>query len=207
MILELFQSRTAGKAWRLSLRWQLVLFFTGAALLITVASGLAITATDFETENNYDVLTINGVKYSGARGPTLVEPTGPIEWASDGSVSRKGWKLCTAEAPEQGEEQSDAPAGPITSTGGCPITDDGQCVTTPNFPRNYGDSETCSITVAQGKTVSATDFETERHWDKLTINGVVYSGTDGPQSVQPTRAITWSSDRSHNEGGWKLCVD
>jgi hypothetical protein len=48
-------------------------------------------------------------------------------------------------------------------------------------------------------------FQTERGYDKLTVDGVVYSGTDGPNGITPKEVITWYSDHSVTEEGWKLC--
>ena len=37
-------------------------------------------------------------------------------------------------------------------------------------------------------------FDTESGFDKLTVNGVEYSGSNGPQGVIPHGEITWSSE-------------
>eukprot|EP00929_Paragymnodinium_shiwhaense_P002415 TRINITY_DN102657_c0_g1_i1.p1 TRINITY_DN102657_c0_g1~~TRINITY_DN102657_c0_g1_i1.p1 ORF type:complete len:193 (+),score=8.48 TRINITY_DN102657_c0_g1_i1:264-842(+) len=53
----------------------------------------------FKTESMYDVLTINGQEYSGRQGPPdKTSPEGVIEWLSDDSVARQGWKLCRINA-------------------------------------------------------------------------------------------------------------
>jgi len=53
-----------------------------------------ILVVDFKTEIDYDVLTVNGEKYSGTTGPEGVTPTGVITWASDYSIRGTGWQLC-----------------------------------------------------------------------------------------------------------------
>ena len=48
--------------------------------------GWAIHVQDFETEGNYDKLTVNGKEFSGSgtwKGPRGIVPTGTIEWRSD----------------------------------------------------------------------------------------------------------------------------
>jgi len=59
----------------------------------------AITAVTFQTEANFDKLTIGSAKYHGSNGPTYVIPSGTISWSSDSSVASKGWKLCKATGP------------------------------------------------------------------------------------------------------------
>ena len=48
--------------------------------------------------------------------------------------------------------------------------------------------------IPEGHAVSAQFFETEFNWDKLTVNGWEYHGSEGPVGIQPTGDITWSSD-------------
>merc|ERR1719451_198875 len=62
------------------------------------ASPIAVEA--FHTEANYDLLVVNGVSYSGnlgsQGGPHGVIPSGAIQWSSDYSIVKTGWKLCAA---------------------------------------------------------------------------------------------------------------
>ena len=53
-----------------------------------------LNVTDFTTESNHDVLTVNGKAYSGSVGPDGITPTETIVWRSDHSVSNRGWRLC-----------------------------------------------------------------------------------------------------------------
>jgi hypothetical protein len=52
-----------------------------------------------------------------------------------------------------------------------------------------------------------TAFSTESGYDKLTVNGVEYSGTTGPGYVQVAayNAITWTSDFSSTYSGFEIC--
>jgi len=59
--------------------------------------GKTINVSDFNTENRYDKLKVDGTEYSGTVAPELtsVTPTAAsIEWTSDYSVVKKGWRLC-----------------------------------------------------------------------------------------------------------------
>ena len=86
---------------------------------------------------------------------------------------------------------------------------DGACVRSPNYPSNYGNSQSCTITptsLAVGQLLSATAFDTESNYDLLVVNGVAYSGTSGPSGVVLGSAFTWSSDVSFSYAGWEVCA-
>ncbi|CAE7202543.1 unnamed protein product [Symbiodinium natans] len=81
--------------------------------------------------------------------------------------------------------------------GSCAV--DGACVSSPNYPGQYPDGEGCIIQVApldpeRPLAIDVVDFSTEWSWDLLTVNGVDYSGTNGPEGVLPTGNITWNAD-------------
>jgi len=90
-----------------------------------------------------------------------------------------------------------------------PCTVDGACARSPNYPSNYGDRQSCTITptsLAVGQLLSATAFDTESCCDKLIVNGVTYSHTTGPSNVLLGSAFTWSSDYSVTRAGWEVCA-
>ena len=90
-----------------------------------------------------------------------------------------------------------------------PCTVDGACARSPNYPSEYSNRQTCTITptsLAVGRRLSATAFNTERTYDKLTVNGRRYSGTVGPSNVLLGSAFTWSSDGSVTGAGWEVCA-
>lgn len=65
------------------------------------ASAMKLNVVDFETESPFDKLTVEGKRYSGSgksRGPqdVAVKEGSTLNWQSDGSVVRKGWKICNA---------------------------------------------------------------------------------------------------------------
>jgi len=63
---------------------------------IALSGDVSITVQAFNTESSYDILTVQGVRYSGTSGPRSGSYTGSISWSSDYSVTRSGWKLCKA---------------------------------------------------------------------------------------------------------------
>jgi len=90
-----------------------------------------------------------------------------------------------------------------------PCTVEGACVRSPNYPSEYGNSQSCTITptsLAIGQLLSATAFDTESRYDKMIVNGVTYDGTTGPSNVLLRNAVTWSSDRSVTRAGWEVCA-
>ena len=48
----------------------------------------------FNTERNYDFLTIGGTRYSGTDGPPSAQYSGVISRKSDSSMVASGWNLC-----------------------------------------------------------------------------------------------------------------
>eukprot|EP00041_Stephanoeca_diplocostata_P004625 m.48041 g.48041 ORF g.48041 m.48041 type:complete len:639 (-) comp15249_c0_seq4:156-2072(-) len=68
---------------------------------LTAKQPIVISNQGFVTETCCDIMTINGVQYSGATGPKNVFlATGDnVTWASDGSITSSGWVLCASAAP------------------------------------------------------------------------------------------------------------
>jgi len=99
-------------------------------------------------------------------------------------------------------------------SGSCEIDED-CCLTSPNFASGeYGNAEECHIQVGSspGK-ISQEHFSTEAGYDLLhvpTTDGETeaYHGDTGPHDIFPqaTGVITWSSDASIINTGFKLCL-
>lgn len=86
------------------------------------------------------------------------------------------------------------------TTGNCRVDAEG-CLTSPNFPSNYINSDKkgseCEIAVQQGSDPIAVSFETfatEQGYDVLKINGRSYSGFQTGHAVVPQGVITWRPD-------------
>lgn len=92
--------------------------------------------------------------------------------------------------------------------GPCTLNADATCVMSPNYPKNYGDSQKCDIQVVPGAVVQTTSFETERGYDFMKIDGVPYHGSKGPDSVTIAGGkISWASDGDTTKKGWKICTE
>ena len=105
-------------------------------------------------------------------------------------------------------------------SGPCTMDPVDMCIKSPNFPGPYPDWYGCKIAVEQPylQEVTAIQFNTERGWDFLKINGVKYHGGQSyaPDSVTPTTSATgdsieWLSDSCCKPGGsvqgFRLCAD
>ena len=55
-----------------------------------------LSADAFNTETGYDFLSIGGTIFQGSDGPQNFDVGAGtnIEWSSDGSVTRPGWRIC-----------------------------------------------------------------------------------------------------------------
>ena len=97
----------------------------------------------------------------------------------------------------------------VVSSGSCTTSSNDHCVRSPNFPGNYGNSESCAIEISGPGTVSTTTFHTESCCDHLTIDGHAYSGTTAPTGmiVSSGTSITWRTDGSDTDPGFELCAD
>ena len=107
--------------------------------------------------------------------------------------------------------------------GPCTVTSTATCFRSPNYPSNYAlgiDSDydymgtyfpACTITALEAVTLSVTAFSvhTGGWWDTdcLTVNGVQYSGTTGPEGVQVAAGstITFTSNGIGTSSGFEIC--
>mmetsp|Transcript_30549 Transcript_30549/g.71332 ORF Transcript_30549/g.71332 Transcript_30549/m.71332 type:complete len:2065 (-) Transcript_30549:45-6239(-) len=180
----------------------------------------------FATERGYDTLIVNGAPYSGANGPHGVTVSGTMHWSSDSSVVGRGFRICVNQHPGMVPIHTE-PSGWTTPRS---ITDDmyqarvwavvpgvhgwpdcrvdsDYCITSPMFPNPYPAYSSCKIMIAQGASVelNVMNFSTEAFFDSLLVNRQRYSGQDSPHGVKATGIITWSSDASIADSGWKIC--
>merc|ERR1719330_1640956 len=80
----------------------------------------------------------------------------------------------------------------------------GNCIQSNNHPASYGNNEKCTIN-AWDVALTVDAFSTESGYDFLTMGGTRYSGSSGPASGTYSGEISWSSDYSVVNSGWKLC--
>merc|ERR1719162_1451714 len=105
-------------------------------------------------------------------------------------------------APQPAPTPAPAPGSWSVSGSGCAIS--GSCISSSNHPGNYGNSQSCTISVFEvALTVDA--FNTEARYDFLTVGGTAHSGTAGPSAGTYSGVISWATDSSVVTSGWKLC--
>merc|ERR1719387_1599147 len=68
--------------------------------VVTLHAG-NLSVRHFDTEEGYDVLSVQGISYSGSHGPhnAVLKVGDVIDWSSDFDVSGKGWELCLESPP------------------------------------------------------------------------------------------------------------
>lgn len=81
----------------------------------------------------------------------------------------------------------------------------GNCIQSNNYPSNYGNNEQCTISLYGAIPLAFDAFSTESRYDSLTLGGADYSGTNAPRTAAYSGTISWSSDYSVTQSGWKLC--
>lgn len=169
-----------------------------------------INAVEFKTEAQYDILAINGKRYSGTDGPRGVTPQGTVVWTSDSMDRNRGWKLCPGTpwiaSPASPRSPPPGYSGFWVASGLCTVDSTG-CVVSPNYPQPYGHNQDCSIQAINmiNPTISADNFLTEMTYDYMEVNGKRFSGTNGPKRVAVVGPITWTSDYAQAKAGWRLC--
>ena len=83
----------------------------------------------------------------------------------------------------------------------------------PGFPEWYQADQACTISIDGEWTgsIHIDAFETESHFDILTVNGVDYSGDlshvqmEGLEGMVPVGNIMWTSDYWTSGLGWRIC--
>ena len=189
-----------------------------------VGRAMRLVVVSFDTEAGFDVLTVDGVQYSGEQvggtdeysndggGPVLDGVTlaagSQITWESDYSGVGAGFIVCGVDLPSVSPTPAEYVQLFSLSAGaqyGCAVVDPtnggepGSCIT--DGPGNYANSQRCTFTVGRSAQLVVVSFDTERYADELLINGRYYSGTiaqvrSSLDGVQVTAGsqITWMPD-------------
>merc|ERR1712151_775555 len=93
----------------------------------------------------------------------------------------------------------------------CPFVDG--CVTDMGGTKSYSSNEKCVSHKLDGKQIRIDEFETEKGYDVLTVNGIMFSGKEGAGLDAATlndmtvddRGIRFESDFSQTASGFKIC--
>lgn len=86
---------------------------------------------------------------------------------------------------------------------------DGNCIHSLNYPSNYGNQEACSVKLWGSIPLAFESFATEAKFDNFQVGGASYSGELQPPFAglngEHTGRLTWASDYSVTNTGWKFC--
>jgi len=185
---------------------------------VTTTEDVSIRTEYFNTETWWDGLTINGVKYSGTYSPHSVRPVGTIEWMPDNYGPREDfrWKLCLGEPFTTTTTTTPLPQTACGWTvrwgDDCVIADD-CCAMSVGFgvQQTYASGGYCQIVVDTPAALTVVAFDTERGYDKLTVNDIEYSGSSPLRTLSGVTphggpSIAWRSDSTVQTSGWKVCM-
>lgn len=164
----------------------------------------------FNTEANYDFLTIDNTGYSGSsagnhiNGMSVTTSTS-ISFTSDFSITSAGFEICRTLPGSQ---------PPFTLVSAADIEDceiiadpngDGFCIT--DGSGRYGRNEQCNYRVNGDVSLDVREFNIHSS-DTFLVDGVRYTGRNGPESVSVSSGdtISWSSDSRRNRDGYMICA-
>ena len=134
----------------------------------------ALQALHFDTVVDEDILTVNGVSFSGLMGPTgkSVSMGDIITWeTSNTSDTSSGCVVCLDDSFRF------SPYFKLTS-GECKVEQN--CIFSENYPSNY-DGEDCFMAPMLNGTLGVLWFEMNN--DALYVDGVGYARGTGPDGV------------------------
>ena len=207
------------------------------ACIMQATQDLYLTATYFQTENYWDYIQIGTTRYSGTNGPAnvMMAAGDQFSWYADFSITRGGFVICGSTTPWSLPPMLPPPPPPNPSppppvptpppppynpvdAGGpfwtvvsgsqyCELDSVAACVT--DGAGAHGSNEACTFEILRVGYVTATQFQTERYWDYITMpGGTRYSGTSGPANVlmTPGQQISWYADGSVQYPGWTICA-
>ena len=89
--------------------------------------------------------------------------------------------------------------------GDCDVGDN--CVSSKNYPENYGNMETCSVNILQDVfAIPSAIFSLEKSNDNLIIGGVsIQSSKEFPRKLYEGEKFSWNSDSTQTHEGWQIC--
>ena len=155
--------------------------------LTAIASGVDLEAGNLEDVNDWFLESKFADESSGDLQPDYVDevPTPPP-------------------APTPSPPPAEVPGLWTASGSACVVK--GSCVSSGNYPNAYDNNETCVVHLDGEIPISVIALNTESKYDWLMIGGKWYSGEKDPQSDTYNGIITWSSDGSVIQSGWKFCM-
>jgi hypothetical protein len=175
----------------------------------------------------YDSLSIDEVQFCGTSGPDGVYVTSEsnITFSSNSYSAGSGFEICLTPSPTPAPTATPVPSiTPAPSpnptspffeieSGACTAV--GACFHSPGFPNDYGNYEFCAISPLVDGILAVESFELDEDYgscsssyDHLTVDGVQFCRTTGPDGVYVTSesTVTFSSNYYTTGSGFKICV-
>jgi len=177
-------------------------------------NGTAIDVKNFYTKSGYLFVNDHPHHQFASLLPYTV-PTGWMSWYSRENFVGS-WSICTTSTTTKPLEQMHW----RVTKGSCVASRFTGCVSSPNYPRPYGNYDECTIEVQEkvwknsSAHIKPSYFNTEHYgYDHLTVNGQKYfSGRKGVSllGLIPKGNITWLSDYKNGKSfkgraAWELC--
>jgi len=166
---------------------------------INIKTGGAFKVERFDTELNYDILSVGSVPYSGISSSFLpgmmsdphVETGTELQWVPDDFVFGKGFKLCpttatTTTTPPPCPQATSRGTAPKWKVKGGPCTvDKNGCAQSPGYPGNYMDDQSCELGVTSPGKIDVISFTTEEGFDEIRIDGQPPDACHGTPPLGP----------------------
>ena len=191
---------------------------------VRAEGAMFLNVAAFNTESNFDYITIGTDRYSGTVGPVGIQlgSGDTVSWYSDGSAVRSGFTICATQAPPAPPSPPPSPPLPpsspplppqqprtwtiLSGSAYCEVSADGLCIT--DGPGNYGNAERCEVRAEGAMFLNVAAFNTESNFDYITIGTDRYSGTVGPVGIQlgSGDTVSWYSDSSAVRSGFTICA-
>jgi len=183
--------------------------------VVQATQDLYLTATYFQTETNWDYISINTTRYSGTNGPAnvMMAAGDQFSWHADYSITNGGFVLCGSTTPWSLPPMMPPPPPPnpsppppvasppsppflpvdaggpfwsvVTGSDYCQLDSVAACVT--DGTGDHSNNEACTFEILRVGYVSATYFDVETYWDYITMpDGTRFSGSAGPVNVLMT---------------------
>ncbi|GMH88338.1 hypothetical protein TrST_g13960 [Triparma strigata] len=220
-----FGSDQTFNTWRLAGSGSCNYGFTTATLQIEVGgswtniAGSEVSGAEADLINGWSISSAFASKTARkVRGYISGKATCSSNTSSRYQLYVKGFNIGSTNAPAPSPIPSPtppSPSGPLAVTlsgsnlGTCAVS--GSCFSTggSSASSNYANNERCTFTVSGPGTLEVEWFETESGYDKLIIGSTQYSGSSRPSGIVVTsnQELTWSSDGSEIEPGFKICVE
>ena len=159
-------------------------------LRVTNAAGEVMWSLSGNKGNSWQAVTVDIYSPSFA-----FEYTRGRSFTGDAAVALVAVSCGAAPPPPPAAPPSVSSTGPCKTYGNCACSSNYDASCTFYSGSKYKNNEECTVTFSSSAVLTSWAFSTEHVYDKVTVNGVQYSGSTGPDGVVAS-SMTWWSDGS-----------